>query len=387
MPTTKYTPKIDIRALFEVLFIAICITSSIMFISYTVIHTDPRDFDVYYYSAQAALDGGNIYSHYGPSQLPYWYFPWLAWLFIPLAFFSYGIAYTLYTFVSIVCAVFVIAYLVKVFIPETTRLERFFVICMSLILCWLLFSVGQMDFILLGVALATIHLISKGKASMAGLVTPILLFKPHLFILFGLAALIKGKKWFLLSAAGICGLVMGLSFILIPNWPQEMQQMLARSGQRTDNNWNFTTFPNMLGMQENWSGTANLPFTIVLIGIGFVVLWRFRSLPTFPFLALALAGSLFCAPRAYAYNFPFLLPAMIWVCSNWSKSTRMLFWLVVAIIPFLFRFSSGSYSIVLVIFLLSILKANKLTNAYSLSEATSSQSSFEMDNNIVEIKK
>jgi hypothetical protein len=132
--------------------------------------------------------------------------------------------------------------------------------------------------------------------------------------------------------------------------------MLQQSGQRTDNNWNFTTFPNMLGFQENWSGTANLPFTFILIIVGLVSLWKFRELPLVPFLSLALAASLFCAPRAYAYNFPLLIPTAIWLSEKWTKGSVLL-WLALGISPLFFRYSSGAYSIVLVIFSLGLYKA------------------------------
>src|SRR6185369_10179723 len=97
---------------------------------------------------------------------------------------------------------------------------------------------------------------------------------------------------------------------------------------------NFTTLPNLLGSQENWSGTANLPFTILLVVLAILVVWKFRSLPTLPLLSLALAASLFCAPRAYAYDLPLLIPAMIWFTAKEFKSTFWL-WIAGAFIPIL----------------------------------------------------
>ena len=359
MIPSRYNTKLDIGLLLQLVFITIFASSAILFILFTITQGDAPDFGVYYYSAKTAISGGTIYDHYGFHNLPYWYFPWLAWFYIPLAFFSYQVAYVLYVIISLLCALITINYLVARMIPAANLPEKLFIFCMALVLCWLLFRVGQMDFILLGAVVLTTYLIDKEKPHLAGLFVPLLLFKPHLFIIFLPAALLKGGRKFLISSTLAFVVICAFSFLIIPDWPQQMLRMLAESGGRTDNNWNFTTLPTLLGMQENWSGTANLPLTFVLILISFVILWSFRALPTMPLLSLALTASLFCAPRAYSYNFPILIPAMIWISSDLPKPLLLLFWLAAGTIPFFFRFSTGSYSIVLVVLILSIWKAHK----------------------------
>lgn len=351
--------KLSWQSLLKVVFISICSSSVILFIAFTIINSEPHDFGVYYYSAKAAINGAMIYNNYGPYDLPYWYFPWLAWFFIPFAFFPFQIAYTAYVMMSLVCALITINYLTSRMIPTLGVAEKFFVFCIGLVICWLLFRVGQMDFLLLGIAVLTIYLIEKDKPQLAGLLVPLLLFKPHLFIIFLPYTLYKGGRRFFTGAAIVLLIILAISFAIIPDWPQQMLRMLSESGHRTDNNWNFTTFPNMLGMQENWSGTANLPLTFILIIVGFAGLWPFRTLPTLPFLSLALAGSLFCAPRAYSYNFPILIPAMIWVSSNLPKPLLLLLWLAAGVTAFLFRFSTGTYCIVLTIFIFGLMKARE----------------------------
>ena len=358
MPGTKQLPMMDIRLWLKIFFLALLISSAIVLTIITITLSEAHDFSVFYYSAKAALHGGSIYTSYGPHELPYWYFPWLAWFYIPLAYFSYDTAYAIYVGISILLAVSSINYLLQKFITDISRIEKVFTFCMILVLSWLLFRTGQMDFILLATAVLTIHLIDEGNSQFAALMIPVLLFKPHLFILFVPSALIKGKKRFLISLAFVLMALIIVSFLIIPDWPQQMLQMLTMHGQRTDNTyWNFATFPNMLGLQENLSGTANLPITSALILIGGVVLWKLRQMDTFPYLSLALAGSLFCAPRAYAYNIPILIPAMIWLSSVLPRSFRFLFWLSAGIVSLLFHYSSGSYSIVMVVFILGTVKA------------------------------
>lgn len=351
--------KANVRYILYSVLVFFGLSLTAIWIGYTIQNSAPEDFRVFYESARAAFSGQSIYRTYGPINLPYWYLPWLAWFYIPLGLFSYGTAYVLYVSVSILCAFFAVDHFCNEYIPTSDRSERLFIVGMALSMCWLLFRVGQMDFILLAATGGMIYLIASNRGILAGAITPILLFKPHLYILYLPAALYKGKKQFLLGSLTVCLALIELSFLIIPDWPQQMLHMLAQSGQRTDNNWNFTTLPNMLGLQENWSGTANLPFTILLILVGFALLWKFRSLGTYPLLSLALAGSLFCAPRAYAYNFPLLIPAMIWICADWPKAIRFLFWLAAAILPFFFRFSSGTYLLVLAVFAAGLFKAQQ----------------------------
>lgn len=348
---------LTLKSLPEIIFKTAGITTAILFIGITIIRSEKRDFEVFYYSAQTALHGGMIYDTYGPYNLPYWYFPWLSWFYIPLALFPAGTAYTIYITISLLCAIASFYFLCEKMSPQTNLSQRTFALCMSLLLCWLLFRVGQMDFLLLALAGLTIYLIDTQKSHLAGLAVPIFLFKPHLFLIFFPYATLKGGKKFLASATSVTTLLASISFVFIADWPSQMVRLLSISGQRTDNNWNFTTLPTLLGLQENWSGTANLPFTLALMVMGFVALWRVRSLNTFPMLSLALTGSLICAPRAYAYNFPLLIPVMIWLSANLSRYTFLLFWATAGLLPFFFRFSSGMYIIALAVFIWGYIKA------------------------------
>ena len=349
--------KLSVKLLVEITYITILVTCSIIFTRYTILHTEPQDFNVYYDSAKTALHGGLIYNIYGPAKLPYWYFPWVAWAYIPLAFFSQQTAYIIYTTVSLLSALASIYFLAKKMLTSTNLLNVLFIFSMSLLLCWLLFRVGQMDFILLAITTLTIYLIDAKRPFQAGLLIPIFLFKPHLFIIFFPYALLKGGKSFFFSALLTTLTLISISFIVIPDWPFQMLRLLGESGQRTDNIWNFTTLPTMLNAQENWSGTANLPFTFALILIGFFAIWSVRKLQTFPVLSMALAASLFSAPRAYSYNFPILIPALIWLSSGLPKTLFLLLWTAVGTLPFLFHFSTGMYSIVIFVFVIGIVKA------------------------------
>ena len=49
---------------------------------------DPVDFPVFYGASRNALHGLSFYTSFGSHQLPFWYFPWVSWIFLPLGVIS-----------------------------------------------------------------------------------------------------------------------------------------------------------------------------------------------------------------------------------------------------------------------------------------------------------
>lgn len=317
------------------------------------------DFQVFYESASAALRGVSFYTTYGPEHLPYWYFPWLAWFFIPLALLPFAAAKTIYLAVSLASAGLVVMALGRHFNPHLPLAQQLMILAMSLFMSMLLFIAGQMDFILVGVITALILLLYAHKPFAAGLLFPILLFKPHVLAVFLPFVLLRGGRAFRLTAIGSTIFLGAIAFFVTPSWPTEMLRMVQEYGGRSDNYWNFITLAQLLGSQENWSGTANLPLTVTLLLSGLAVCWRFRRLPLVPFLALTLAASMLCAPRAYTYNLPVLMPPLLWITVNrpiWGT----LLWLAAAGTALASNWSTGSYLIVMVVFGLAILEATRM---------------------------
>lgn len=340
------------------LLVAVCIALvfSIYLTIFTFLNSTLWDFSVFNESAQRATSNNNIYTTYGDEKLPYWYFPWLAWFFIPIAIFPRDVAEIIFLGLSLLSMATSIHFLSNVYYPAMPLSFKGLIISSTLIMSWLLFKVGQMDFLILGLTVWMIFLIEKNKGFRAGLLFPVLLFKPHLVLIFIPFVLIRGGKPFFKSALLSTGVLSLLSFLTIPDWPIQMLNMLRQSGQRTDNYWGFTTLPTLLGLQENWSGTANIPLIFAMLIVSFLVVWKYRNLPTIPLLSLALAASLLCAPRAYSYNLPFILPAMLWLSDNDNPWTHVL-WISTGVIALVSLFSTRSYIIVIIVFFLSTLKA------------------------------
>src|SRR5512142_3249343 len=82
----------SVRRVLYGLFAFTCLFVVLWFVLYTISPSEFWDFNVFYSSAQAALRGQSIYQVYGQFDLPYWYFPWVAWFFIPLAILPFEIA-------------------------------------------------------------------------------------------------------------------------------------------------------------------------------------------------------------------------------------------------------------------------------------------------------
>jgi len=88
------------------------------------------------------------------------------------------------------------------------------------------------------------------------------------------------------------------------------------------------------------------------------LLWKVRRLSTVPLLSLALALSLLSAPRAYAYDLPLLLPALIWVTAAGFRSTLWI-WIVAGLMPLLAAYVSSSYLVTLMVCAFGAWKALK----------------------------
>jgi hypothetical protein len=225
-------------------------------------------------------------------------------------------------------------------------------------LSWLAYRVGQMSYFVLGGAVLVMFLLARERNYLSGLCLPLLLLKPHLFLIFiPLVLWMGGWKTFLTGTLTTLGLF-GIEFLVTPKWVNQMLGLLTRGAGSLDTNpsWKFATLSSLIGLGQNYVATANLLLTAILVVIAAFVAFRFRFLAKIPLLSLAMAASLFCAPRANAYDLVLLIPAMIWLSEKWSIKTALL-WAAAAMIPYFAHFSSGSYFVTLMVFTLCIFKA------------------------------
>ncbi len=317
--------------------------------------SDWHDFDVFYDAARAALAGGSIYIIVGKYNLPFWYFPWTAWFFIPFAAWSRPVGLLLYQVASVLSVVLVVRYLTRFYDGKFRVLDQLVILALLIPMSVELIVVGQMDYILLGLLVLIIWAAATDRPELAGVIYPFLLAKPHLIIPFTVMLFWRLGRRALLTAGITTLILLAAATILAPNWYLEMFDLIQSTGGRTSG-LAFTTFPSLLGGRENWIGTANLPFTILLILAALLVAWRFRDLPTVPLLSLALSLSVLCAPRAYAYDLALHIPALTWLASGKFRSTAWI-WVVAGLLPQAVGFSSLAYLDTLFVCVLAVRKA------------------------------
>lgn len=328
---------------------------SAVFLVWMSRQSDWHDFDVFYDAARAAMQGTSIYIIVGRYSLPFWYPPWTAWMFIPFAVWPRQVGLALYQGISLGCAVTVVHHLVRHYSPNFCWLNELVILALLVPLSVELVGVGQMEYLFLGLVVLIIWAADTGRPAFAGAIYPLLLAKPHLIIPFTLFLFLRLGRPGVISASLASLSMVGLATFLSPGWYLDMFQLLEYSGQRTAG-LAFTTFPSMLGRTENWIGTANIPFTILLILAAILILARFRTLPTVPFLSLALSLSLLSAPRAYGYDLPLHIPTLVWLTATSFRSKAWI-WFVAAILPEAVGFSSLAYLATLLVGVLGIRKA------------------------------
>jgi hypothetical protein len=342
------------------IFVLVDLVLAISFMLYTLNLSrgfDLFDFQVFYGAARNTLAGNSIYTFYGAAHLPFWYFPWVAWLFLPLAFFPFETASFLFLVVGLIIMAVVIHSLAKHY-HGFGVFDRIYMFSMIIWLSWLAYRVGQMSYFVLGGAALVMFLLARERKSLAGLCLPLILLKPHLFLIFIPLVLWMGGWKTILTGAVTTLSLFGIEFLITPDWVRQMLGLLTGGVGSLDTNsvWKFSTLPSLIGLGQNYVGAANLLLAAILVVVAALVVIRFRFLPRIPLLSLAIAASLFCAPRANAYDLVLLIPAMIWLSEKWSVKTALI-WAAGAVIPFLSHFSAGSYIVTIMVMALCIVKA------------------------------
>jgi hypothetical protein len=315
------------------------------------------DFTVFYWSARMVINGMSPYAYYGKVHLPFWYFPWVAWIFIPFAIMPSSLAWIVYIVGGLAVTLIAMVFLARYY-PGTGVFDRIYIFSIILWMSWLTYYVGQMSFFLFGFIVLFLYLVWKSQYSAVGLCFPLLLLKPHLLLIFIPAILLKGGKKTIIISILSTVVLLGIETLITPNWLLQMIHLLGEGTQRVDVNpaWGFTTFTTLIGFSQNYAGTSTIPLTLILIAIAAFVVYRFRRLSAIPWLSLALAASLFCAPRSYSYDLILLVPAIFWLSEKWSYKTKLM-WGITGLIPLISLYSTGSYLLTLLIFGFCIYKA------------------------------
>lgn len=305
------------------------------------------DFEIYYEAGQSLLNGASPYQFYGNFLLPFQYFPWISWMFVPLALIPMQTAWIVYAFINIGLLYLAINILVGL-IPKNEknilRLRTLYIFFASLMMCLLVFIVGQISIVLLFICAVVIKLIHDNKPEMAGLLTPFLLIKPHLMLIFLPHVLLRGGKRLAVFSILGTAILAGIATIQNPDWVVEMINIILSGQSRGDDLlWGFSTLPGALEL-KNWR-LANFYFALPSLVVSILILGKLYKLPHYSQLLSSLALSIFSAPYSFAYDLPLIIPALIYL-SNTHKTYFTVIWLCAAILPLILKFQGQTYILI-----------------------------------------
>ena len=302
------------------------------------------DFEIYYEAGRALLSGVTPYQFYGKFELPFQYFPWVGWMFMPLALLPMRPAWIFFAALNLGLLGYSIYLLAKTLDEERQVGGVLNFVHLSsnfLILSLLVFQVGQISIFILFACTLTVRLLLKGKPEWAALLAPFLLIKPHLMLLFFPYLLWNGRKRYAGFALLTIGVFVAVSLFLNPHWPQEMYTIIRLGQDRGDKLlWGFSTLAGALELR-NWR-VLNFYFAVPSFIISLFALIRMEKLPEFHRLAFALALSVFAAPYSFAYDFPLLIPALL-IFAQKGGIYRPIFFSLAVIIPLFSQYQGQTY--------------------------------------------
>jgi len=220
----------------------------------------------------------------------------------------------------------------------------------SLLMSRLVFRVGQVSIIQLAFTVALLWALDRHKPTQAGLLFPWLLIKPNLMLLFLPATWYIGKKKYIQASILALIIILGISFILFPDWLTQMTRLIIQGQARNDYLvWDFTTLAGILGLPRMW----NYVFAPFLLAYGIALSYYFKDLPNFTWLIFVLALSLLIAPYSFAYDQPMLIPILIYL-SRKRDWQALVLWVLAALIPYVSHYSSYSYLLTLIVLIVAI---------------------------------
>ncbi|HCK67182.1 MAG TPA: hypothetical protein DHW49_13040 [Anaerolineae bacterium] len=347
-------------------FIRLCLIASICSLLLLIVfvkiqNSDLLDFEIYYEAGRSVLNGEKVYQFYGNYQLPFQYFPWIAWLFAPFAIFDIHTAWILFSLINIFLffySIFILLNITEKEVDSNTKITlSLFYLSAALVMSLLLFTVGQISIFLLFLCTVTIKLIDEDKRTIAGILTPVLLLKPHLMLVFFPIVLKKGGKDYLLSSIISIVILGSIATLLNTEWITEMLKIIFLGQLRGDDLlWGYTTFAGAFEM-KNWR-IINFYFSIPSLIISYFIIHKIRNATTVLYLISGLTLSLFAAPYSFAYDLPLLTPALVLLSSQY-KNFSLLIWGIAVIVPIISGFQGQSYFLILIVSILVIFEAKQ----------------------------
>ena len=309
-----------------------------------------EDFRGYYAAARVLLQGGNPYDYAQVSPIlleatgrmgnnPYYYPPWFAWLFTPIAWLPYGIARALWAFCNLILWLVGLWNLGRFLDWPPVGWRRWTLFLFATIqFAWITWRYEQAGILLLTLLVATLFALREEKWGWAGLWLALLLTKPNVTFLLVIsmgAWLLVQRKWkpvltMLLSLFAL----LSVTTLATPGWYRPLFQngfdnglvnVLDGPGKIVGIRINTTLLDwlNLLGID----GKLRIAIYLLAGAVGAIVLiWMIlRSSDLVQVTVVTILVGFALTPYALQYDFPLLTLPLFWAVARLSQSGRM-FW-------------------------------------------------------------
>jgi hypothetical protein len=321
-----------------------------------------QDFRGYYAAARLVLEGGNPYDY---SQLapvlfqldgrvgnnPFYYAPWWALAFTPLAAsIPYPAARVAWLMISLLLGFGALALTQRVLGWRIRGGGRWLAYWTAFFLLgWICLRYEQSGIFLLAVLAVLLWALQQDKDWLAGLALPLLLTKPN--ATFVPVAVITAVFWFrghrralLWAGIGLFGLLL-ISTLAIPGWyepivggelPNGLTQVLDGPQRVTGIRINTTLLDWLQGFGIPKSIGWGVWGIVVLLSLCLLIwAWR-REVDTVYLVALAVALGFIISPYTLQYDYPMLALVLFWVYWRLPQVAAKQRWVGLAILVFLF---------------------------------------------------
>jgi hypothetical protein len=319
------------------------------------------DFRGYYAAARVLLEGGNPYDYQQVAEVlknvtgymgnnPYYYPPWFAWLFIPIAKLPFQIARAIWMVFNVVIWDISLWQLDKLIHLPPKGWKRYALFLLATIFfAWATFMREQAGVLVFAMLVAALISLQNGKWLQSGIWLALLLIKPNitLGVVAGISLwLLRKKQWQpVLTMVVTLLILLAVSTALTPNWYQPFFEPGFGRGltQVTDGPEKIT------GVRINstfldWTAEMGVPATarFVLYGIfvcvAIILFFRVVLYSQSLLEVASLSTLIFCAVTPYAlqYDYPPLVITLFWALSlplsTWAARGNGMFVAFISII-------------------------------------------------------
>jgi hypothetical protein len=337
---SQWTKRFDFSMLSAWLLLSLTL-ATISFLLFGV------DFRGYYAAARVLLAGGNPYDYQQVAQVlldvtgemgnnPYYYPPWFAWLFIPLAYLPFQIARAIWMVFNVVIWNISLWQLGKIIGWPLIGWRRYLLFTLTTFsFAWITWRYEQAGILVFILLVALILSIRNQNWIWSGVWLALLLIKPNVTLIVvagvGLWLLRRGQWRPVIAAALTLIVLVFIATLITPDWYQPFFEegfgqgltvALDGPNQVVAIRIN-TTFPDWLRTFGMESQLRTLFYGIAICAGAIVFVWTvYRSKTLLELVSVLLLVSYAITPYALQYDFPPLVIALFWALSRCAASPK-----------------------------------------------------------------